>query len=388
MKSQIILFIFFLQFNQFQLNNDFPQIIIIEKQPRDEFPNIPIQYSTQPKTYCFHINTALQFNWASPSDFNISKVPSIQIYPTITKQIGSSFHNITPIIDNLKLNNITIKNFLLNIVYVPRYYSYESGIGFAYKFEDEHYSLMHRLYYDNYIPKMQFSIIPRTNKESLWYITIGGIPEKNKKKGQYEGKCYVNKAKSGWGCHLKAIHYGNLTKKFERYALFQTALYPSVNSYEFKNWIDNVILQQYFDTKECEIYTIQKRVQCKIEAIEKTGDFIFEFNDVNLTISLKHFFQKERNVYISTYDYSSRDNHIALGFLFMEYFNWITFDYEDHSIQFASDKIKISPNLVDNSNNIIYLLILSTIILCLLSSIALVKLKFIGNIFMLINILY
>ena len=111
MKSQIILFIFFLQFNQFQLNNDFPQIIIIEKQPRDEFPNIPIQYSTQPKTYCFHINTALQFNWASPSDFNISKVPSIQIYPTITKQIGSSFHNITPIIDNLKLNNITIKNF-------------------------------------------------------------------------------------------------------------------------------------------------------------------------------------------------------------------------------------------------------------------------------------
>ena len=283
MKSQIILFIFFLQFNQFQLNNDFPQIIIIEKQPRDEFPNIPIQYSTQPKTYCFHINTALQFNWASPSDFNISKVPSIQIYPTITKQIGSSFHNITPIIDNLKLNNITIKNFLLNIVYVPRYYSYESGIGFAYKFEDEHYSLMHRLYNDNYIPKMQFSIIPRTNKESLWYITIGGIPEKNKKKGQYEGKCYVNKAKSGWGCHLKAIHYGNLTKKFERYALFQTALYPSVNSYEFKNWIDNVILQQYFDTKECEIYTIQKRVQCKIEAIEKTGDFIFEFNDVNLT---------------------------------------------------------------------------------------------------------
>lgn len=116
--------------------------------------------------------------------------------------------------------DVTFEKTLLTGYHIYVYHSHiwypDQGIGLAYKFEKEEYSLIHLLYKNKAINKKIFGLyFEIKNKKGV--ISFGGIPSNAHLKYKMKSYCNVNDEYTSWGCNLTSISFNNSTESFNYY---------------------------------------------------------------------------------------------------------------------------------------------------------------------------
>ena len=106
------------------------------------------------------------------------------------------------ILNNLQINNLSF--------YIPNGLTWvrESGLALGYHIKDESFSIVHNLFFNKKIEKLQFAFYNLFNKDK-GALYIGGIPSDKHKELPYKGIVRVNETLPTWGFKLKNIKYNN-----------------------------------------------------------------------------------------------------------------------------------------------------------------------------------
>ena len=232
------------------------------------------------------------------------------------------------------------------------YDSSYSGLGLHMNNINNSNFLINKLKERDYIDKIAFTIVPPENeKNRRGTLHIGDLPQSLIKSKNNIGKC-LSVSSENWSCNLTQIKIGDnyynmslspIIKKIQPlliipYKEFQCFIkdYLKLNIAN-KTCLKNNDILSDSDYIECDCDSIKN-----LPPIELTlGDYIFEFNSSMLFTKMLELclFKIE-----SSFIYP---NATFLGVHFLNQF--IThFDYEEKSLTFYSDVVKISKKTKDN----------------------------------------
>lgn len=260
-----------------------------------------------------------------------------------------------------ELENITFYTFKDDIPIEAQFF-----VGFAFKFEDEKYSVIHQMYNSNKILQKKFALVPdrkHNNQNGTFYF--GDIPEGlivNKKRG----KCSINENYHTWGCNIDKIIIGdNIVHTINQYAHFSVSNNNIFVPSSFFSIIERDLFANYMKNMECkkEKYNDKMHFYCTDTVIGTFPDIQIVFGKTKLTIPtdklfICDFYSKCDFLMINRLDY---DDHFIIGTPLLSSLD-LLFDYDDKSLTFYSNEF-IEIDLNGNASMIKGLLI--TIIISL-----------------------
>lgn len=221
-----------------------------------------------------------------------------------------------------------------------------NSFAFSYKFNDEKFSVVHKLHKEKKISKKIFAIGEYDSFNDYGEIYFGGIPEEKIVNKTFKGKCNVDESYSTWSCTLKKIEINHHTyHTAHHYMYFQTN-----NEYIFA---PQTFMSFIFDSldenlkKDCYIYESNfgaERLRCLNDILDNLPNYTFVFGSTSFSIPIKDFFEPGYETSDSILFFSSKENNRNDTWIFGNYFlsRYITvFDYEDKSISFYSNKYAI-----------------------------------------------
>jgi hypothetical protein len=262
-------------------------------------------------------------------------------------------------------DDIVIYDYYAYIKQLQMWEVCNSGIGFGYKFDNYNYSLIHKLYENNYITENQFSFVQET-AETKGEIVLGSISHYyDINTFMFKGKCNVIKSNSYWSCGINSIKYENETFDNNGDVIevgFHSVMKYSIHSKQVLTMIHKVMKDKCMEV----VYNMdENKLLCdKKSVLNSTYNIIIDFGSQMIEIPLHMLFQCDnegRETCLSTFLYIENDSslthilnpstQIIFGPLFFKIFKIITFNYDDNSIAFYSNTIKIfSSNNKDNNN--------------------------------------
>lgn len=295
--------------------------------------------------YAFYepINQQFQYTWTS------STLSTKKLYDKI---VGSQMKTIKSIELNATEYRIVIQlntdpNSLVNFNFfhvntLETINEETGGFGFAFKFEDYKYSLVHQLKEQNMITHLSYGLLPKkTNKGSFYF---GGIPD-DLERNYFVYKCKVTPNYITWGCSLTIITFNDLNSTsninsfpdyFNRhYSYFQTGIRRTKAPGDFIEFITSTILKSLIESKKC-IY--ETEIVCAVGCIQSIPKFNFVFErKLALTFDWNTLFDCA-GIYCSfTIDKNDEGDEWVLGTNFIRKYGML-FDYEDESIRFYLQK--------------------------------------------------
>ena len=322
------------------------------------------------------INTAINITWFPYFDFyNFSFPSEVERTEVLLTTLEPAF-----VIQNdilYKKTNL-VSNFTFMIIDTKSFYHKDSGIGLTFKFENKSYSLIHQLYKEQKINKMQFAFESNNNNNGT--LHIGGIPNNNHLKSTFKGYCNVNNNYSTWGCVLKSLGYEGTTFDVGQYSIFNSAIYYPFSSKKFYDFMKNIVLKELVEDEICIENTsnLQKAFfKCKINQGQqlKFGNISFHFEKTIIEYPIINLFER-KNDYLLSIFYMGNETDIdesIFGFPFIQTLNYTLFDYDNEQIWFYSDLFQITQ--LDNYNQfhsityifiiLIIIMIFNTIYLCI-----------------------
>lgn len=151
--------------------------------------------------------------------------------------------------DDLIIEKKTIvPNFDFYLVKCNYDYKSSLGIGLSYKFDDEKFSLVHRLYNGKRIEHKSFGFHSTRHNEAIYF---GGIPKEEHLRYNYKGYCNVDNTQSNWGCALHRIQYGNLSFDIKETSIINSASMNLIESKSFYDMFINFILKKEIEDEKC-----------------------------------------------------------------------------------------------------------------------------------------
>ena len=223
------------------------------------------------------------------------------------------------------------------------------GFGFAFKFEDERFSLIHQLFSQGKISKKAFGIGDYITQSEYGDLYYGGIPEEDIQNKQFKGKCKVNPSYSTWSCKLISVDIGGNSYYTENeHMYFQTNSKFMIVPKKFLLFLNFTILKQFngncfFREYGNAIHTFK----CINDIVYVLPNYTFVFDDYTFSIPMKEFFQLgneiSESILLSDTKITGDKDIWVFGNHFLSKYIKL-FDYDDESITFYSDQYLIKPN--------------------------------------------
>lgn len=297
-----------------------------------------------------YINQFLQYTWVQKDMFFEpieSKIKNkVQLTIDNNTYEGYEYFDVFQLLNDEKTSiNFTLCVVDLNDTTPPHT---SKGIGFAFQFEDEKYSLVHELKRLNIINYLSFGLSPNIPHDGYGKIYFGGIPFEDDSRLKYQSLCEVSSNFIPWNCLLKSIVFEYVNSKDEipinQYAFFSSTEASIALPKEIMVQISQkTILKKLIEKKICDFVNDNKWAyfNCKKKFLQDIylvqslnfiiGNYIFELPFADL-------FRCANEYCISAF-LSSNPNQkiIVFGNRFLN--RYITnFDYERKIILFNSNK--------------------------------------------------
>ena len=293
-------------------------------------------------------------------------------------------------INNAK--NISIDDFWFVVIEQSRGYdSRVGGIGLAYKFVYEEYSLIHYLKKNNYINFLSYGFIPpsliinknnqNNNNTSLYkdgLIFFGGLP-KNYILNKYRYNCKLTEKYNFWSCNLPYILFGKINSSSNA----NNTLFYENNNYAYFNGAERRILapedfmlflkHNYFENeinnRICTyyLYGFNPVFECICDVKNTFPNITFIFDNYQYKFTSEELFSYygNGNCLFLIQGNHLRKNNFIFGVPFLNKFI-SNFDYETKYITFYSEKqiekINLDKFLGKKRNNIYIIGILIIIV--------------------------
>ena len=285
------------------------------------------------------------------SQYPIISSNSIQIQPgTKSSKLRFPYLNSKVDLDTVYLNkdnvnilpNINLKSYPFYYLkhYTSLYNTNLESLPFAYKFNDESFSLTHQLYKKKLISQLSFSLVNTKNNQKS--LVFGKPPSLSKESAQLNVKSQYNT----WGSDLSYIFINrvsylskNTYYKNNYYSFFDTGIAGMLVPTDFYNFLMENVFKKYIETKQCGNIVFSERFYfvCDNDVIDKIPDLIFVFEDKGLRIKSKYLFSKMgQNSDFRISENTVMENTFILGTSFISEFDTI-FDYESNKISFFSN---------------------------------------------------
>ena len=281
--------------------------------------------------------------------------------------------------NNIDINNNEIVNntkeavlddfWFIKVGYVRGFDSRVGGIGLAYKFADERYSIIHQLKEKNIISHLNYGFIPYllintyenieeenanmnetilNNKNKDGIVFFGGVP-KNYIFNKYRYNCKLTEKYNFWSCELSHIFIGEINRYnnsnntyFENsnYAYFNAEQNSILAPDDFMSFLKINYFQEELLNENCKYYLYGASFifECKCELRDKFPNISFIFDNYKYTFTSSELFIEYGGgfCHFLIQSNSYRKNNFALGTPFMSKFI-SNFDYETKYISFYSE---------------------------------------------------
>lgn len=316
----------------------------------------------EPSQILFHgIDQGLTVTWTDSMFFDVDKSNSVKII----KEDGQlKFQKIRlfgkEIEDTVSFSNDEEKNILLPkfpFYVIPNTRGYNSrvgGIGLAYKFTDNKYSLIHQMKDNNLISNSSFGIIPPKPEEEVGTIFFGGIPPEFIN-GKIHTSCSVVGNYANWACDLSYVFFGEISYVYDNiyynnrdYAYFQLAEKRILAPDKFMEHLKNKIFKQYLDDQSCSysLYGMNRRFECTCSVGSSLPDFNFIFDSHSYKLSGRELMEVDHGDYCVFMIYSNhiRNNNWIFGTIFLSKY-YSVFNYEDKQVSFYSNNESVYVDL-------------------------------------------
>lgn len=217
----------------------------------------------------------------------------------------------------------------------------DNGIGLAYKFENESYSFIHKLYNDHLIDHLQYTF-EHYDTFRNGTIHFGGIPNDKYKYLPYQGYANIPKGSKSWKMKLTGVGFDGQRYEFNKDAVIHSAFYDIFWSNELNNLMVK-IFQKEIEQGFCinREYYEYRFVQCENDTRPIFDKKIkFQFKELTITLKIRDLFRVSSNEWQSIINdnrYELYDNSVIIGVRFLNLFNYSVFDYEKQQLRFYSD---------------------------------------------------
>ena len=278
-----------------------------------------------------------------------------------------SYHYIT----TLKTDNVTIKDFSFNYIdtHISEYRN--KGLGFAHKYLNESFSIIHRLYSDKHIEHVLFSFEPHNTDG---YIHFGGVPDNKHKELPYEGIMKVNVNEEKWMTNFTGIEYEGRIFDINIPAVIHSGVFAMMFSDDLFDIMVKYIFNETINNKECynrlwDGMTIQCREENKIKQM---SNITFIFGNTKITYKMKDIFDDDLSSLFRSNPFEYKSHGLILGIKFLRGFNYSIFNYEDNQIELYSDRIEMKTKeieIINRHSSLLIVMYITIIILGLMVSI-------------------
>ena len=264
--------------------------------------------------------------------------------------------------------NISLDNFwFITVGNIRGFDSRVGGIGLAYKFEDEKYSLIHQLKNKSLISHLNYGFIPSTlintynndeimninetnldNKNKNGIIFFGGVP-KNYINDKYRYNCKLTEKYNFWSCELSYVFIGEINKynnskniyfTNKNYAYFNAADRRILAPKDFMSFLKiNYFIEELLNrTCTYSMYGHNHIFECNCNIIDKFPNITFIFDNYKYIFTSSELFLNYGGGFCQflIQENHLRSNNFLLGSPFLSKFI-SNFDYETKYISFYSE---------------------------------------------------
>lgn len=314
-------------------------------QTKTDFYQLTLNLGTPPVRIQWFINTNFPYTRISPATYNPNNSSSgVLIKDELIKveDQTSSFQMYQETVGIGESSIEEIKGFSFYLGVIPTH-SWSDGFGFAYKFQDESFSIIHQLYKNGKISEKSFGLIPYRSdrKPGTGSIYLGEISDVILNDYRYNGSCLVSDDYIPWGCQISSLILNNKTYVFNQYAFFNTAQYHTIVSTKFFDFIYNNYFINWVDNEACLKIMISSvyYFRCYQVAVEMAGKISFQFNNkLTLIIPIIDLFTCSEELCESNFVSNADKNLFEFGSAFFKFFNATVFHYDKKAVFFYSDK--------------------------------------------------
>ena len=244
------------------------------------------------------------------------------------------------------------------------YFFHDFGLGLAYKFDDEQFSLIHTLYNNNLIEKKQYAFFINQVNDSFH---IGGIPNNEHLYYPYKGRCSIDKTQREWGCNLTFLSYKDNFENTNITGIFYTGLNRMFYSDFLFSFFEKKVFKDYISNKTCviEINDENKKSLLCYSGINNDDYIELTLGKMTIQVKLRDLFIKDSSfVFVSQFSsnpFQKNNYTFFIGFGFLKLFNYSIFDYDTSTVELYSDTNKITN--VRNQSHLLF--IIMVIIICI-----------------------
>lgn len=246
---------------------------------------------------------------------------------------------------------------------------FEAFGAFAFRLEDEKYSITHMLYESGEIEQRSFSLdfTNQTRNE----IYFGGVPKE--KQMNYKAKLKVKDFNEKWNFNIEYVIYSNKSNVFYRnnfHAYFTTNKRYVKCPQFFYDLMKENYLRQAFKDDLCETNRYDDTITCRYAVINLLGNITFVIDNIKIEKNVKDLFNFHNNIYEFIIHKNREHNDWEIGIDFFKTYI-TTFDYDSKSIILNSNTkfdLFISDNESIKESNFVTLFIIKINALILLLS--------------------
>ena len=253
-----------------------------------------------------------------------------------------------------------------NVIIDYSHYNSVPLINLAYKYKDESFSFVHKLYHDNYIDYKAFTF--NSYNQIIFGKHIEQIPF------TYKGQFDIDNSYSHWGANITGINYRGYHYDFNTHFIVHAANDQMIVSTEFFDFMIKEIFADAIELNNCVIEKTfnEKHLNCYNVGIEGFSNITLQISKMRIVLKREDLFVKKL-LWESKFMLNNYNNYTILGYDFIHLMNQTVFDYEKGTITFYSNNIIIE---MDSTNKtVIKCIMFLNIVLCLCINVLLIYIK-------------
>lgn len=319
-------------------------------------PEISITFPNEDKTTLIGLNTFLPFSV-------IRLTPSLLIADQIkrneTLELDDTYKSVLYQTDFLFNSQIRAHNVLAYNAESSTMYYKDNGLGLGLHFKDETFSVVHRLYRENAIQRLQFGF--HNMNESLGgSFFIGGVPNDGHLQMKFKGVVKVNESLPTWGFSIETIIINKRKINVKIPAIISTRADNFLSSDDLYEMFEKDVFKEDIERNICKKRKNEDYfyIECPEEFYKNlTFEMVVDNNKIEISPSL--FIESFYGLVTSNYrNNGGRKEHnftgVIIGPHLLSQFNYSIFDYEKKQIELYSDTYRITSYTSKNNIKIIF----------------------------------